>query len=123
MRQVKDRRLSIADANRLLNVDMEPGFWQALVGLINYPELIFDAGSQCIVFPNYVPFRELAAEWIEGIEMGIHDVRLCERCAAYFDVNSTDGIFTDPKELTGFLCMPCAETMTAREYFEQYLSS
>ena len=123
MRRVKDQRLSIADANRLLTVDMEPAFWQAIVGLINYPELAFDVGSQCIVFPDYVPFRELASEWIEGIESGIHDVRLCERCAKYFDVNRTDGIYTNPRDLAGFLCMPCAETLTARQYFEEYLKT
>ena len=49
MRRVKDQRLSIADANRLLTVDMEPAFWQAIVGLINYP------GSELAPYRTYLP--------------------------------------------------------------------
>jgi len=80
-----------------------------------------DPASDAIRYPNYVPFEELAREYIEGIEQGIYDVRVCERCAGYFDLNRTEGIFSRPADLTGFICMPCAESMTAREYFERYL--
>ena len=122
MKQIRHERLSLAEANDLLGVDMEPGLWEALIGLIDYPELTFEPATQSVVFPNYVPFKELAKEWIEGIESGIYDVRLCEHCSKYFDLNHTDGIFSRPAELEGFICMPCAERMSAREFFEQYLS-
>jgi len=70
MKQIRNERLSLAEANDRLGVDMEPRFWEALIGLINYPELTFEPATQSVVFPNYVPFKELAKEWIEGIESG-----------------------------------------------------
>ena len=75
MRKIKTEVLTIPQANEELGVDMDIGFWEALVRLIAYPELTFDSGSRTIRFPNYVPFRQLAGEWIEGIEQGIHDIR------------------------------------------------
>ena len=57
----------------------------------------------------------------DGIESGIYEIRLCEQCASYFDLNRTDGIFARPNELEGFICMPCAERMSAREFYEKYL--
>jgi hypothetical protein len=121
MKEIKVERITVAGANDLLGVDMEPGFWEAVIGLIGYPELTFEPASQTICFPGYVPFQALAKEWIDGIEAGLYDIRLCERCAAYFDLNHTDGIFANPTDLSGFICMPCAEAMSAREYFEKHL--
>ena len=122
MKRIQRETVTVAQANEILGVDMEPAFWEALVRIIAYPELEYAVGAQEISFPNYIPFQELAREWIEGIESGIYDVRLCEHCAKYFDLNETDGIFARPDELEGFICMPCAEKMSAREFFEQYLS-
>ncbi|MEN8151110.1 MAG: hypothetical protein ABFS86_14940 [Planctomycetota bacterium] len=121
MKRIETVTLSIAEVNEQLGVDMEPGFWEALVTMLAYPELTYDPAGQSIRFPDYVPFRELAGEFIEGMEGGIYDIRLCERCAGYFDLNRTEGIFSDPAEMEGFLCMPCAEAMTAREFYEKHL--
>ena len=43
-------------------------------------------------------------------------------CGEYQDVNETDGIFGDPAELEEFICLPCAESMTAREFYEKHLT-
>lgn len=122
MKNIKTERMTIAEANDLLDVDMEPGFWEALIGLISYPELAFDPATQSVTFPSYVPFKELAKEWIEGLETGVYEIYLCEHCAKYYDLNRTDGIWAIPDKLEGFICMPCAERMSAREYFEKYLA-
>jgi len=120
MKRIQRETVTVAQANEILGVDMEPAFWEALVRIIAYPELEYAAGAQEISFPNYIPFQELAREWIEGIEQGIHDIRLCEICAVYFDVDQTDGIFGNAEELTEFICAPCADRMTAREYYDRF---
>ncbi|MHC4473953.1 MAG: hypothetical protein ACYTDY_19225 [Planctomycetota bacterium] len=121
MKDIREERLTVAEANEVLGVAMEPDFWEALVRLIDYPELAYDEKAETILFPSYVPFKQLATEWIEGIEAGIYDVRRCEACDRYLDVNRTEGIFGRPDDLEEFICMPCAEQMTAREYFERFV--
>ena len=53
--------------------------------------------------------------------VAIYDVRQCARCVGYFDVNRTPGIFGRPDELEDYICMPCAEAMSAREYYERFI--
>ncbi len=122
MRQIRTEKLPGAEANRLLKVAMEPGFWESLVRLIAYPELRYDPATQTLSFPSYVPFEQLARDWIEGIEQGLNDVRQCQHCRHYFDVGRDPGIYAEPKEARGFVCMKCAESMTAREFYEKYMS-
>ena len=120
-REVRVRRITVSEANDELGVDMEAAFWEALVRFIAYPELVYDAKSQTISFPSYVPFRQLAEEWLEGIEQGIHDIRLCEVCEGYFDLDQSEGIFGRPELQEEFICIPCAESMTAKDYYERFI--
>ena len=46
----------------------------ALVTMLAYPEVAYDPAADAIRYPNYVPFEELAKEFIEGIEEGIYDI-------------------------------------------------
>lgn len=121
MKNVRQESLSITAANHALNVDLDAGMWEFIVRMINYPELQFDSATDSICFVSYVPFKALAKEWIAGINSGIYDVRSCELCADYFDVNKTDGIYGNPDDLEEFICFPCAERMTAREYYERFV--
>ena len=122
MRNIENVVLSIAQANAKIGIDMEPGFWRALIRMIDYPELVFTEADQTIRYPSYVPFEELANEWVEGIESGIYDVRQCERCADYFDINMAEGIFGRLAEREEFVCGPCATAMTAKEYFDRFVA-
>jgi hypothetical protein len=121
MRQVRTESLTAAEANAELGVSMDTAFWAALVRLIAYPEVMWDARTSRISFPDYVPFLQLAQEWIDGIEEGLYDIRQCLRCNEYLDVGQTGGIFGLPADLEEFICMPCAERMSAREYFERFI--
>jgi hypothetical protein len=122
MRQIRTEKLTVAEANRLLRVDMEPGFWAALVRMVAYPELTFDAAGGNIAFPSYVPFEQLARDFLDGIERGLRDLRRCLRCKGYFEMGKDAGIFAKPSEMEDFLCLRCAESITAREFYEKYLT-
>ena len=121
MKNIKQESLSVTAVNQALNVDLEANMWEFIIRMINYPELKFDPATDSICFMGYVPFKSLAKEWIAGINEGIYDVRSCECCAGYFDVNKTDGIYGNPDDLEEFICFPCAERMTAREYYERFI--
>ncbi|MCU0725676.1 MAG: hypothetical protein MUE73_07800 [Planctomycetes bacterium] len=121
MRQIRSEKLTVAEANQLLRVEMEPGFWAALVRIVNYPELTYDAAGKTIAFPSYVPFEQLAREFLQGVEHGLHDLRRCLRCKGTFEVGRDDGIFAKPAEMEDFLCLRCAESITAREFYEKYM--
>ncbi len=121
MKNVRQVSLSVTEANQALNVDFEARMWEFMVKMINYPELEFDTTTDLIYFMNYVPFEALAKEWIAEINEGTYDIRNCEVCAGYFDVNKTDGIYGNPTDLEEFICFPCAERMTAREYYERFI--
>ena len=64
--------------------------------------------------PDRVPVMEMAIDWkiVRGLD-----------CSGYFDLNRSEGIFGDPEELEQFICMPCAETMSAREYYETFVET
>lgn len=121
MQNIKQESYSISDANQALDVELTPNMWSFIVRMINYPELSFDSDKNTIEIDGYVPFKELAKEWITSIQDGSCDARKCEACNDYFDLNSTDGIFGNPQELEEFICYPCAESMTARDYYERFI--
>ena len=121
MKNVKEESLSVSAANQALTVDLEARMWKFIVRTINYPELRFDSTTDSICFMSYIPFTALAKEWLTGNTEGLYDVRKCEGCSEYFDVNKTDGIYGNPEDLEKFICFPCAEHMTAREYYERFI--
>ncbi|MGB1008421.1 MAG: hypothetical protein ACPGVP_01775, partial [Thiolinea sp.] len=113
--------LSIDAANDMLEAELEPAMWAFIVRMINYPELKFDADKSVIMIDGYVPFKELAKEWVSGIADGSYDVRKCESCAAYFDVNAEEGIYGKPEEFEEYICLPCAGDMSALAYYQRFI--
>ena len=45
----------------------------------------------------------------------------CTVCAEVFDAERDDGIFEQPARLEGFICRPCAEKISAWDYFQDRL--
>lgn len=121
MQTIKQQSLSIAEANQLLAVELEAAMWEFIVRMINYRELTFDSKHQVIHIDGYVPFKELAREWVNGIADGSYDVRKCEACAAFFDINTTEGIYGKPDDFEEFICLPCAGEMTALAYYRRFI--
>ncbi len=121
MQEIKQETLSIAEANKSLNVDLEPALWAFIVKMINYPELSFNESTNVIAYEGFVPFKELAKEWIAGINDNTYDVQKCQGCQAFFDINTAEGIYGKPDDFEAFICIPCADKMTAREYYQRYI--
>ena len=121
MQSIKEESLTIEEANQALEVALEPGLWAFIVKMINYPELSFDDKTNVISYEGFVPFKELAKEWIVGINDNTYDVQKCQGCGAFFDINTAEGIYGKPDDLEAFICIPCAEKMTAREYYQRYV--
>ncbi len=121
MQHIQQVTLSIENANKAHKVELDPAMWAFIVKAINYPELRFDKETDVIHIDGYVPFTELAKEWINGIADGSFDVRKCELCIAYFDVDKEDGIYGKPEDFEEYICMPCAEKMTAFDYYKRFI--
>lgn len=121
MQTIKQESLSIAEANQMLAVDLEAAMWEFIVRMINYRELTFDSENQVINIDGYVPFKELAKEWVNGIADGSYDVRKCEACVAFFDINTTEGIYGKPDDFEEFICRACAGEMTALVYYRRFI--
>lgn len=121
MQHIQQESLTIAEANKSHNVDLDASMWAFIVKAIDYRELSFDSKTDVIHIDGYVPFTELAKEWIKGIADGSFDVRKCEVCMVYFDVNKEEGIYGKPDNFEEYICMPCAEKMTARGYYERFI--
>ena len=79
MQHIKKETLTIADINKAHNVELDTAMWAFIVKAINYKELTFDAKTNLIHIDGYVPFAELAKEWINGIADGSFDVRKCDQ--------------------------------------------
>jgi len=121
MQSIQQVSLTVAQANQSLEVALESGLWAFIVKKINYPELSFDANTDTITYEGFVPFKELAKEWIIGINNNTYDVQKCQGCGAFFDINAEEGIYGKPDEFDAFICIPCADKMTAREYYQTYI--
>ena len=121
MQKIQQESLTIGEANQMLGAELESAMWAFIVRMINYPELKFDASANAILIDGCVPFKELAKEWVEGIADGSYDVRQCEACAAYFDINAEEGIYGKPEEFDEYVCLPCAEKMTALQYYQRFI--
>jgi len=121
VQSIQEESLTIAEANESLGVELEPGLWAFIVKMINYPELSFDDKANIITYEGFVPFKELAKEWIVGINDNTYDVQKCQGCGAFFDINTAEGIYGKPDDFEKFICIPCADKMTAREYYQAYI--
>ena len=121
MQTIKQETLTVTEVNQALEVNYESGLWALIVKMMAYPDLTFDAKKETIVFEGFVPFQELAKEWIIGINDGTYDVQQCQSCNAYFDINTAEGIYGKPEEFEEFICIPCSDKMTAHEYYQRFV--
>ena len=106
-----------------LGRDITPAMLAFLVRRLGVPDLVLDSETDQLVFPGFLPVRELLGELLEEIDAGTLEVVACERCRGCFDQDLEDGIYGDPAALERFLCARCSSELTAREFYERYLKT
>ena len=76
-----------------------------------------------VVFSSFIPVEQLFRETLQELDQGGGHPDACLQCREYFDVETEDGIFADPQQLSGFVCRGCAETMSAWTFFQEHLKT
>lgn len=74
MQTIKQESLTVAEANQALGVEFEPGLWALIVKMLNYTGLTFDAKHNTVNFEGFIPFTELAKEWVIGMQDGTYEI-------------------------------------------------
>ena len=112
---------SLDDANTLVKRDFSANYWLFVIQNMNYPEVKYDTDQSQITCPGFIPFKDLALEVISDLERNKDNVKECQVCNMYFDINSGDGIFGDPDNLERYICSGCSEKISAKEFYEKYM--
>ncbi|MBF0381405.1 MAG: hypothetical protein HQL69_10325 [Magnetococcales bacterium] len=110
------------EANQLSQKDYSASYWIFIIQNMNYPEITYDVDADIIFCPGFIPFRELAVEIINDLDSRMDDIKDCQVCTMYFDVNKEDGIFGEPEKLNRFICSTCAQKISAKEFYESYMA-
>ncbi len=112
---------TIQEANAIVQQAFEAGYWRFIIQNMDYPEIELDPEGERIRCPGFIPFKELALEVIDDLAKKKDDIKRCRACEHYFDINREDGIFGDPQNFERFICQGCAESMSAKVFFEKHL--
>lgn len=122
MRDVKDVRVPLAAIAGRIGVggrDDLPAFFALLLARTGVKEVRVDGGD--LVYPSFVPIEPLLSEALAELQRSGARIEPCGACRRLFDVEHDDGIFADPRDLRGFLCRKCAESMSAWTYYTERL--
>jgi hypothetical protein len=120
-KELKTTRWSVDEANAHLGRSLDGDYWRFLIRQVGYREVTFDPQGQAIEFPEYVPLQTLLEEVLERLDRGEIAASQCQVCGTYWDINTDDGIFGDTRNLERFICRPCAERLSAWDFFQRYL--
>jgi hypothetical protein len=112
---------SLDEANTLVQRDFSTNYWVFITQNMNYPEIKYDTDNGQITCPGFIPFKDLALEVISDLERKKDDIKKCQVCHMYFDVNKEDGIFGDPDNLERFICGYCSKKISAKEFYEKFM--
>ena len=112
---------SLQEANVFVQKDFSVNYWVFIVQIISYPDIKCDPENGQITCPDFIPFKDLALEVIRDLECRTKDIKECQVCSMYFDINKEEGIFGDPNKLNNFICDGCSKKITAKEFYEQHM--
>lgn len=121
MKDLKTVSWDIAEANQRLQQEFAAPYWAFLIAQVSYNEVAFDQATEQIVFAEYIPLKGLLDEVLEKIGQGTIAVTQCTVCQRYADMNKEEGIFGDTANLERFMCKTCAQTVSAWDFYHQYL--
>jgi len=112
---------TLEEANTLVADDFNVNYWIFIVKSMNYQEIQFDSKKQQISCPDFIPFKDLAVEVINDLKKNRIDIKVCESCKSYFNINDEDGIFGNPDTFERFICKICSEKMSAKAFYEKHM--
>lgn len=118
MREVRDVRYGFDEWNGRFGTNHDREYFAFLVRRTGTKDVRVEADA--LVAPSYVPLEILLREAMAALAAEGVTPAPCEACRRVFDPDRDDGIFRDPARLTGFLCRPCAEKMSAWTYFQEW---
>ena len=113
---------SLEEANQLVKKQLSRNYWIFLIQQMHYQEIKFDENLNIISCPTFIPFRELSIEVMQDLDKNKKDIKVCLICERYFDINTEDGIFGDTGNLEKFICNVCSNQISAKKFYEEYLS-
>ena len=114
---------TIEQANQQIQQKYDEQYWQFLIKIINIKEVIWNADYKKIDFAEYIPLKTLINEVLERLPTDEFMVQKCQVCQHYFNVNKEEGIFGDSDNLELFICQPCAQSLTAWDFYQNHLKT
>ncbi len=120
MREIGSKTTTIGELNVALDRTFDTGYWTFLFARIAYPEIVFNPATGDVTYPEFVPLEDLVRDAVDGL--GASEIVTCAVCRRYFALDEEDGIFGDPVRLERFICRACSESLSARDYYRNYLN-
>lgn len=112
---------TIDHANEQTQHQFDADYWSFLVKQVNYDEVTWDAQKQAIVFAEFIPLKSLLEDVLNRISTDNIAVTQCQTCQKYVDYNQDEGIFGDSEDLAHFICKPCAQSLSAWDFYQHHL--
>jgi hypothetical protein len=121
MRNVGDITVPVSELGPRLGYEVEPKVWPLVLSRIAGGPVVWDRARGTLTYPEYVPIDRMIADVLDQIADGRITPLLCEACGEIVDMGADDGIFGDVENLEGYVCGTCADTLTARRFYEVHL--
>ncbi len=121
MRSLGNVSLRTSELGPRLGYEVEPKLWPLVLDRISGGVVVWDRARGTLSFPEYVPVDRMIADVLDQIADGRITPLICESCGDFVDMNADDGIFGDTENLEGYLCGTCADTLTARQFYDTHL--
>jgi hypothetical protein len=123
VRNIRTVTVRLQDLADELGFEVSDSLWPFVADRIAGGEVRLDVARQTLSYPEYVPVDQMVADVLEAMSDGRIEARACAVCAEVVDLNRDDGIFGDPENLERFVCSRCADTLSAREFYEKHLKT
>lgn len=121
MKEIKRIKWSLDEANDYFKLNLDKRYWEFIVQQLNYKEISYNPKLNALFFPSYIPVKDIIGEILKEIDKGSISVIKCQICEYYFDINKEEGIFGDPQNMERFICSPCSQNLSAKDFYEIHL--
>jgi hypothetical protein len=123
VKNIRNVTVRLKDLADNLGFEVSDTLWPFIAARLAGGEVRLDAESQALTYPDYIPVDQMVRDVLDAMSDGRIEARACAACAEVVDMNKEEGIFGDPESLERFICSRCADTMSAREFYEKHLKT